>query len=448
MKFKEIKTEGLERHFKVTIPSNIIEPQISSTLKDIAKTARVDGFRIGKVPASIIEKKYSASARNDVMSREVRKAVDQVIKDTKLDIVGTPSIDLSDFNEGQDVEFTLMVEVMPKVELPNFKEIKITKPVLEVSEKDVSDRIDRLMPMYKNMNLGFADRKKGSKSVDGDKLMIDFEGSVDGVLFDGGKASNYGLVLGSKSFIPGFEDQLIGKKAGEEVIVKVKFPENYGAPNLAGKDAEFKVTIHNIMAPSDLKIDDDFAKTMGHEDLAAYKESLKQDIIKSYDDSIYITMKMKLFDSLESSLTFDAPKALFNNEYNALKNQIDNIEEDESMNGKSPEDLDKYCNRVALRRVKIGLLLSEYVKARNLQITNQDIKDAIIAEARQFPGREKEVVEYFSQNKHALQSLTGPLLENKAVKAIFESEVSIKEKKYSVEALEKMLDEEAKKEVV
>ncbi len=448
MKFKEIKTEGLERHFKVTIPSNIIEPQISSTLKDIAKTARVDGFRIGKVPSSIIEKKYSASARNDVISREVRKAVDQVIKDTKLDIVGTPSIDLSDFNEGQDVEFTLMVEVMPKVELPNFKEIKITKPVLEVSEKDISDRIDRLMPMYKNMNLGFADRKKGSKSVDGDKLMIDFEGSVDGVLFDGGKASNYGLVLGSKSFIPGFEDQLIGKKAGEEVIVKVKFPENYGAPNLAGKDAEFKVTIHNIMAPAELKIDDDFAKTMGHEDLAAYKESLKQDIITSYDDSIYITMKMKLFDSLESSLTFDAPKALFNNEYNALKNQIDNIEEDESMNGKSAEDLDKYCNRVALRRVKIGLLLSEYVKARNLQITNQDIKDAIIAEARQFPGREKEVVEYFSQNKHALQSLTGPLLENKAVKAIFESEVSIKEKKYSVEALEKMLDEEAKKEVV
>lgn len=444
MKFTEIKNDGLERHFKVTIPTKTIEPKISTEIAKLSKTARVDGFRVGKVPASMIDKKYGASVRGDVVSHEIHHAINDIIKETKLNIVGNPAIDDLKSESGKDVEFNLILEIMPNIEMPNFKDIKISKPVLDVSEKDIEKRMDEIA----NMRRTFTDRKKGSKAVDGDMVVIDFVGSVDGVEFPGGKAEGHKLVLGSKSFIPGFEDQLIGTKAGEEVLVKVQFPDAYHAKDLAGKDSEFKVTVHNVQSPVKAEINDDFAKEVGFKDLTEFKDKLKEEMGRVYEEHIYTMMKMKLFDALESSLTFEAPKSMFNNEYNLLKSQLDNIKDDDALDKKSPEEIEKYCRRVSERRVKVGLLLSEYVKKHNLKIENQDIKDAILKEARNFPGQENAVIEYYSTNKKAIQSLTGPVLEEKAVKAIFANEVTMKDKKYSNEALEKLLEEEANTDVI
>jgi trigger factor len=257
------------------------------------------------------------------------------------------------------------------------------------------------------------------------------------------------LVLGSKSFIPGFEDQLLGAKAGDEIVVKVPFPESYHAKELAGKNSEFKVIVNAVKHPEKAEINDDLAKKIGFKDLAELKDRIVSSMNDSTSENIHTVMKMKLFDQLENSLDFEAPKNMFEREYNNLKSHSEKFAEaDETMKDKSADDLDKYYRRVAMRRVKIGLMLSAYVKAKGLKIETDDIKAAILKEARNFPGQENAVIEYYSTNKQAVESLSGPVLEEKAVKAIFANEVTMSEKKYSQEALQKFLDEEAEADVI
>jgi trigger factor len=444
MQFKEIKNEGLDRHFKVTIPAKDIDAKVNKELASIAKTARLDGFRVGKAPAATIQKKYGPSVRADIVSHDVRHAISDIIKKNNLDIAGSPAIEDLKSEAGKDVEFVLQLELMPEITMPDFKKIKITKPVLDIAEKDIEKQLERIAEMQSS----FAEVKK-AKAVDGDMVVIDFVGSIDGVEFAGGAGKGHELVLGSKSFIPGFEEQLIGAKAGDEIIVKVPFPESYHAKDLAGKNSEFKVTVHMVKRPGKTEINDDLAKKIGFKDLAELKERVVSSIQDSTAENIHTVMKMKLFDQLENSLTFEAPKNMFEREYNSLKAQSDKFAEaDETMKDKSPEELDKYYRRVAMRRVKVGLMLSAYVKNNKLKIETDDIKAAILREARNFPGQENAVIEYYSTNKQAVESLTGPVLEEKAVKAIFASEVSMTEKKYSVDALQKFLDEEADADVI
>lgn len=445
MKFTEVKNEGLEKHFKVTIPAENLDNKIQNELQKLTKTTRMPGFRVGKVPLSIVQKKYGDALKSDAISAEIRNSVDELMKQHNIKVVGTPNIDNLKSEAGQDLEFIVKFEIMPEITMPDFKKIKITKPVVELNDKDLKEHLDRLASTQKS----YTAAAKTYKATEGDRLVIDFVGSIEGKEFDGGAAKGHELVLGSKTFIPGFEDQLTGKKSGDEVIVKVNFPENYHSKDLAGKPSEFKVTVHEVQKPGATKIDDEFAKKVGCKDLEELKKRLSDSVLAGYNDQIHTIMKMDLFDKLESALKFDVPKSMEEREYEALKRQSEQlITSDESMKDKKPEDLDKYYRRVSLRRIKIGMMLAEYVKQKNIKIEQKDVQQAILAEARNFPGQESAVIDYYMKNQKAMESLSGPVMEEKAVRAIFDSEVTLSEKKYSVSEIEKFIEAESDRDVM
>jgi len=339
--------------------------------------------------------------------------------------------------DNQDIEFVLKFELLPLVTLPDFKKISIEKPVLEVSKKDIDENLDKILSFSKSY-----DKETKSKAKAGDQVTIDAIGYVDEKAFEGGKLNSHKLVLGSKSFIPGFEDQLIGSKAGDDVSVKVDFPKDYHSKDLAGKASEFKVKVLAVHQENVPKIDDEFAKKFKCDNVGQLREQITANLRSNYDESILVLMKMKLFDKLEDLLKFDIPASLLKREKEILKGQTPQLADDAELKNMSEKEKDKYFDELAARRVRIGLMLAEYVKQKGLTITDTDVRHAIIEHAKNYPGQEQMVIEFYKKNNNALENLKGPILETKGVKAIFDNEIVIKEKSYTSEKLEKLLEDE------
>lgn len=438
MNISELKNDKTEFHAKVTIPVNSITGEIDQELKGIDKTAKMHGFRVGKVPTHILKKKYASSIRADIVRKKINSTIDELIKKNNLNIAMDPAIEDLENEDDKDLAFTLKFELLPEIKLPEFKKISIEKPVMKVSEKDVNEQINRIAEFSKTY-----EKESKGKAASGDQLTIDAVGYVDGKAFEGGKLEGHKLVLGSNTFIPGFEDQLIGSKAGDDVKVKVTFPEKYHAENLAGKPSEFKVqvkAVHKVITP---KIDDEFAKKFKCDTLEKLKEQIKENLSTSYQEPIHILIKMNLFDKLENMLKFEVPKSLIEREISILEKQSDQFS-DLDLNKKSDKEKAEYFEKLAARRVRIGLVLAEYVKQKNLKITEDDIRQAIIAQARNYPGQEKQVIEFYQKDPQALEALKGPILEEKGVKEIFDNEIIINEKSYSKDKLEELLEKEVK----
>lgn len=438
MNISELKNDKTEFHAKVTIPVNSITGEIDQELKGIAKTAKMDGFRVGKVPTHILKKKYASSIRADIVRKKINSTIDELIKKNNLNIAMDPAIEDLENEDDKDLAFTLKFELLPEIKLPEFKKISIEKPVMKVSEKDVNEQINRIAEFSKTY-----EKESKGKAASGDQLTIDAVGYVDGKAFEGGKLEGHKLVLGSNTFIPGFEDQLIGSKAGDDVKVKVTFPEKYHAENLAGKPSEFKVQVKAVHKAITPKIDDEFAKKFKCDMLEKLKEQIKENLSTSYQEPIHILMKMNLFDKLENMLKFEVPKSLIEREVSILEKQSDQFS-DLDLNKKSDKEKAEYFEKLAARRVRIGLVLAEYVKQKNLKITEDDIRQAIIAQARNYPGQEKQVIEFYQKDRQALEALKGPILEEKGVKEIFDNEIIINEKSYSKDKLEELLEKEVK----
>ncbi len=438
MNIAELKNDKTEFHAKVTIPVNSITGEIDQELKGIAKTAKMDGFRVGKVPAHILKKKYASSIRADIVRKKINSTIDEIIKKNNLNIAMDPAIEDLENEDDKDLAFTLKFELLPEIKLPEFKKIAIEKPVMKVSEKDINEQINRIAEFSKTY-----EKESKGKAVSGDQLTIDAVGYVDGKAFEGGKLEGHKLVLGSNTFIPGFEDQLIGSKAGDDVKVKVTFPEKYHAENLAGKPSEFKVQVKAVHKAITPKSDDEFAKKFKCDTLEKLKEQIKENLSTSYQEPIHILMKMSLFDKLENMLKFEVPKSLIEREVSILERQSDQFT-DLDLNKKSDKEKAEYFEKLAARRVRIGLVLAEYVKQKNLKITEDDIRQAIIAQARNYPGQEKQVIEFYQKDRQALEALKGPILEEKGVKEIFDNEIIINEKSYSKDKLEELLEKEVK----
>jgi trigger factor len=438
MNIAELKNDKTEFHAKVTIPVNSITGEIDQELKGIAKTAKMDGFRVGKVPTHILKKKYASSIRADIVRKKINSTIDELIKKNNLNIAMDPAIEDLENEDDKDLAFTLKFELLPEIKLPEFKKIAIEKPVMEVSEKDINEQINRIAEFSKTY-----EKESKGKAVSGDQLTIDAVGYVDGKAFEGGKLEGHKLVLGSNTFIPGFEDQLIGSKVGDDVKVKVTFPEEYHAENLAGKPSEFKVQVKAVHKAITPKIDDEFAKKFKCDTLEKLKEQIKENLSTSYQEPIHILMKMNLFDQLENMLKFEVPKSLIEREISILEKQSDQFAELD-LNKKSDKEKAKYFEKLAARRVRIGLVLAEYVKQKNLKITEDDVRQAIIAQARNYPGQEKQVIEFYQKDRQALEALKGPILEEKGVKEIFDNEIIINEKSYSKDKLEELLEKEVK----
>lgn len=434
MKVSETKSKGLNKEYKAVIPAADFEKEVDAKIDQIAKTTKLPGFRPGKAPKAMLKQKYRASVLGEVLDDMLKNAADEIIKNNKLRPAVMPEINLTVFGDGKDIEFDVVVEVLPEIKLGDFSKITLEKLTAEVPAEEVEKAIRYVAESRKETVKVEEDRS----TKKGDFAVIDFVGSVNGEEFKGGKGSNYPLELGSGSFIPGFEDQLIGKKAGDKVDVKVTFPENYHAKDLAGKDAVFAVEIKEIREPKPVVIDDEFAKSLGEKDLDSLRAKVVERIKADYEVASKMKLKRALLDVLDKEYNFEVPSKLVDAEYDGIVKQYEQAKKynqlDEYEKNKDEKDLLAEYKEIALRRVKLGLLLSEVGMAAKLTILPEDINKAIAAEAQKYPGQEKAVFDYYLKNKNAVEALKAPVFEEKIVEHVL-SQVSLKEKTVTVEEL-------------
>ena len=434
MKIKETKSEGLSREYNVTISAADFKAGVDKKLHEISKTVSMAGFRAGKVPFAMIEKKYKANATSEALDDMLRDGVNNLLDEKKLRPVFTPDVDLKKFEEGKDIEFTVSMEIMPEIEIKDFSGIKLEKVMAEVP----ADEIEKALNYMAESHRDSVKVEENRATVKGDIAVIDFVGSIDGVEFPGGKGQAYPLELGSNSFIPGYEDQLIGKKVGDVVDVKATFPENYHAKDLAGKEALFVTTIKEIRMVKKAEINDDFAKSMGAENLDKLKDSVKERIAQDYETASKMKLKRALLDALDKAYNFEVPNKLVDMEYDSIVKQYEaakkNNQLDEDEKKKKEADLLKEYKDIAVRRVKLGLLLAEVGNQEKVEVKQEDINKAIMTEAQRYPMQAKAIFDFYLKNKDAIERLRTQVYEEKVIDFVL-SKVETTEKKVSVEEL-------------
>jgi trigger factor len=448
MQIVETSNEGLKRAYTVTIPATDITDRIEGEVKRLAPQVRMPGFRPGKVPANLIRKMHGDALHQDALNTSIREAMDQLVSKHELRPAMQPQVALGEgYEQGKDAELSVNLEILPKIEAPSTDGIKLEKLVVPVTDEQVEEAIARFADQQKSYET--ADRA----AEDGDQVMCDFVGKLDGVEFEGGKAENQAIVIGSGRLIPGFEDQLVGAKAGEERTIKVTFPEDYPAENLAGKDATFDITVHEVKAPAETKIDDDFAKQLGLESLEQLRGLLKGQLEQETAGLTRTQMKRQLLDHLAAGHDFDVPPSMVDAEFEQIWAQLENEarnEEDPEAALKEIEDEKDDYRKIAERRVRLGLLLSEIGQANGVDISGQEMQMLIQQAAQQYRPEDRErFVDYVRSDPMAAAQLRAPLYEDKVVDFLIEkSEVTEREvsREELQEAIEADTDETAKDE--
>lgn len=448
MQVKETVSDGLKREFQVIVTAKDIDAKVDERLVDLKDKVRLNGFRPGKVPVAHLKKVYGRSVAAETVDQMIRDTNTQIFTERGLRLAMDPKItmpteekEIEDVLAGKtDLSYTVAIEIVPPIALADFKSFKIEKPVADVSDADVDEAIKRIA----DQNRPFAD-KGDAKAESGDRVTVSFKGTIDGVAFDGGTGEGIQVLIGSATFIPGFEDQLIGIAKGETRTIKADFPKNYMNTELAGKAAEFETTATLVEAAQERTIDDEFAKTLGLESLDKLKDAARERLRQEYDGLTRQRVKRLLLDQLDETHRFDAPPSLVDEEFNLMWNSIK--AEMESMNKtfedeKTTEDEAKgEYRKIADRRVRLGLVLSEIGEKNKINVTEDEVGRAVIERARQMPGREKEVWDYYRSNPQALASLRAPIFEDKVVDFILEL-ATVTDKKISRDELYKNDDEE------
>jgi trigger factor len=443
MQVTETKSEGLSREFKVALPANEIEEKISHRLKELARTAQMPGFRPGKVPVSVLRKKYGPSVLGEVLERAVNDSSQQALAEKGLRPAMQPQIEITSFEDGGDLEYTIGVELLPEIKPVDFSKIKLERLIPKTDDAAMENTLADIAAAQGDS----AAIKDDRETKTGDVLVIDFLGQVGGEEFAGGKAEGYELTLGSGTFIPGFEEQLIGVKVGDKIEVKVKFPDSYGAAELSGKDAVFDVTVNELKETVPSAIDDELAKKVGMENLEALKKSIREEQESKFNEMSRMILKRALLDELSAAHDFEIPEKLLDREFDTIWKQFEEQRKKDKDAGqgseeKTDDEHKKDFREIAERRVRLGLLLSEVGRANNVQISQEDVNSQLMAEARRHPGREKEVMEHYKNNPEAMEELSAPLYEEKVVNFILE-QASITEKTATKDELIKTMEDEA-----
>ncbi|SIS37744.1 trigger factor [Insolitispirillum peregrinum] len=415
MQVTETAAEGLKREFKIVVPAADIQAKAESRLQALSQQVRIPGFRPGKVPMPLMKQRYGASVLGEVLELAVQESADAALAERSLKPALQPKIEVTSFDEGKDLEYTLSVEILPEIAELDLKTVKLNKPKVVVADSEVEEALGRVAESRK-VNVVVEDVRE---AVKGDVLEIDFVGSVDGVEFPGGKGEGYDLELGSGTFIPGFEDQLIGAKVGDVANVSVTFPEEYHSKDLAGKAAVFVVTVKALKAASLPALDDEFAKGLGLEDLDGLRNAIKGQIENEYSSMVRNRVKRDLLDALAEKADFPVPAGMVGLEFDAIWKQIEDAKKNDSLDeedkGKSDDELKTEYTTLAERRVRLGLLLADLGQKNSVQVTQEDINRAVMQEAMRFPGQEQAVFQYFQNNRQALDSLRAPLYEDKVI---------------------------------
>ena len=427
MKIESLKKEKLNHEYKVTVTPDEIKTKTEARLKELAQTVEIKGFRKGKAPVKVLEAKYGDAIKGEILERAVNDGTTQAINENKLRPAMQPKVEIESFEDDKGLIFSMKVELLPEVKLMDFKKLSLTRKLAEPEDKEVKEALERITENQKTTEP--VKEKRALKK--GDVAMIDFDGKVDGERRPGMKGENHPLELGSGAFIDTFEDQLVGKKVGDKVEVKVTFPENYGSAELSGKDAVFDVEIKDLHKSVKPKLDDDFAKTLGFDDEKALKEAVKTQIASEYDNLSRMHLKRDLLDALDEGHSFDLPEGMVDAETHSILHQV--AHESGVEESKIPEKDKKEYADLAKRRVKLGLVLAEVGRENKIEISQQELQTAVIREAQKYPGQEQQVFEMFQKNPQALENLKAPIFEDKVVDFILEiakledSQVSIDE---------------------
>ena len=428
MQVTETLSEGLKREFAVVVPAAELEAKVNVRLDELKARVRINGFRPGKVPVAHLKRVYGRSAMAEVIEATVRDTNNQIVTDRGFKLAADPKVTLPEDKEAveqliagnSDLSYTVAVEIVPAIELADFKNIKLTKLTSEVSDAEVDEGIVRIS----EQNRPYSAKPEGEKAASGDRVNISFVGTIDGTAFEGGTGNDIAVQIGSNTFIPGFEEQLIGIVAGENRTVKATFPAQYANEALAGKAAEFAVTAKSIEAPGTVTVDDEFAKSLGLESLAKLREAVKDRIGRDQQAMTRQKLKRALLDELDKLHTFDPPPTMVEEEFSRVWTSV--VEELKNENktfadeGTTEEKARDEYRAIAARRVRLGLVLAEIGEKNTITVTDDELSRAVAERARQFAGQEQRVWDYFRQNPQAVASLRAPIFEEKVVDFLLE----------------------------
>jgi trigger factor len=451
MQVKETVTDGLKHEFQISVPASDLDAKADARLVDLKDKVRLNGFRPGKVPVSHLKKVYGRSVMAETVEQTIRDTNSQIFTERGFRLATEPKVTMpteekavEDILTGKsDLTYTVSIEVVPAIQLADFKSFTVEKPVVDVTDADIDDAVKRIA----DQNRAYAAKGEGAKAETGDRVTISFKGTIDGTPFEGGTGENIEVVIGAGQFIPGFEEQLLGMAAGETRNLKVSFPKNYASEKLAGQPAEFETTATLIEAPQETTVDDALAKTLGMESLDKLKQAVRERLTAEFAGATRQRVKRILLDRLDETHRFEAPPSLVEEEFrlmwNSIKAEMESGGKTFADENTTEQDAEQEYRKIADRRVRLGLVLSEIGEKNKITVTDDEVSRAVIERARQMPGREKEVWDYYRNNANALAQLRAPIYEDKVVDFILEL-ANVTEKKVTREELLKE-DDEAEK---
>ena len=439
MNIKEVSAEGLSRELQITVPAADLVAKLDARIDEIKGTVQLKGFRPGKVPAAHIRKTYGDQLMGEVIQETVSETSQKMLTEREERPAMQPEIKLvgevDPVIQGEgDLVYDIVFDIIPPIDLIDFSTVKLTRPVVEVDDEKVDEALERLASSRKH----FEPRGKAAKARKGDRVKIDFVGRIDGEAFEGGTAEGFELELGSGQFIPGFEDQLVGTKAGDTKDVEVSFPAEYGNADLAGKPSVFEVTVHEVSAPKEAEINEEFATSLGMESLEKLRDAIRDQIGNDYGQMSRGHLKKDLLDQLSDGHSFELPPSMVTLEFDQIWQQFQNELEQQGQKmedlDESEDDLRAEYKGIAERRVRTGLVLAEVGSKNEIEVTQEELNQGLIQRVQQFPGQEQQVFEYFQKNPEAMAQIRAPLFEEKVVDFICEM-ADVTDTPVSVEAL-------------
>ncbi|MEM6656556.1 MAG: trigger factor [Pseudomonadota bacterium] len=439
MQVTETLNEGLKRGYNITVTAAELDEKVNEKLTEAQPEVEMKGFRKGKVPMALLKKQFGPRLLGEAMQESIDGAMNKHFEDSGDRPALQPEVKMTneDWKEGDDVEVAMSYEALPEIPEVDLKSIELKKLVVKADDAAVDEALNSLAETAQD----FKARRKGSKAKDGDQVVLDFVGKVDGEEFEGGAAEDYPLVLGSNSFIPGFEEQLVGVKAEDEKDVTVTFPAEYGAEHLAGKEAVFTCTVKEVKEPVAAEINDELATKFGAEDLAGLKTQISERLEAEYSGAARAVMKRALLDVLDEKVSFGLPPSLVEAEAKQIAHQLWH-EENPDVEGHDHEEIEPTDehNKLAERRVRLGLLLAELGQKAEVEVTDAEMSQAIMNQARQYPGQERQFFEFVQQNAQMQQQLRAPIFEDKVVDYIFEL-AQVEDKEVGKDDLQKAVED-------
>ncbi|MEP7029899.1 MAG: trigger factor [Pseudolabrys sp.] len=442
MQVTETLSEGLKREFKVVVPAAELDAKVSARLDEMKDRVRINGFRPGKVPVAHLKRVYGRSAMAEVIEAMVRDTNNQIVSERGFKLAADPKVTLPTeesvvekvISGESDLDYTVAVEIVPNIELADFKTVKLDRLSSDVTEKEIDEAVARIA----DQNKPYTPKAEGEKAVSGDRVTVSFTGTIDGTPFEGGTGEDIAVLIGSNTFIPGFEEQLIGIATGETRTVKAGFPTQYANEALAGKDAEFVVTAKSIEAPGTVTADDAFAKSLGLDSIAKLRDAVKERVAQEHQGASRQKVKRALLDELDRLHKFEPPPSMVEDEFGRVwQSVLTELEKDKKTfadEGTTEEKAKAEYQSIAERRVRLGLVLAEIGEKNNITVTEEELNRALMERVRQFPGQEQKVYDYFRQNPQAIAAIRAPVFEEKVVDFLLEL-ADVTEKKVTTEEL-------------